>query len=208
LVCNAGNLRKQLLIGAAQNEVMELMKMLFVICFLGFVSFAFGAARLFPTIDLDNPEFPYFKVRPGDLSGELLEKYSVGNVIVEPRIWFSHQTVSNPVKTYHLGVYFFSKTNTSSAVVKSVSVSLNDEELPYGKELVASSPKDWRPYAKDETFYICSVEGEPIDQPETILLKAKVDVSLLVEVTNESGEVTRKSIEVNFMPKRRRAFKW
>lgn len=183
------------------------MKVLFVVCFL-FVALALWGCRHHSTIDLDNPEFPRYKVRPGDLSGKLLEKYSVGNVIVEPRIWFSHQTVKNPEKTYHFGVLFFSRTNTSSAVVSSVSVLLNGKELSYGSELIRHPATDWKLSPKDPTFYICSVEGKPIDRPETSLLKARVEVSLVVEVENRGGEVTEKQIDAYFVPKKRRQFKW
>ena len=184
------------------------MRVLFIVCFLGLLVLALGGCRFHSTIDLDNPEFPRYKIRPWDLSEKLLEKYSVGNVIVEPRIWFSHQTVKNPVKTYHLGVLFFSKTNTSSAVVSSVSVLLNGKEFPYGNELIGRPSTDWKVSPEDSTFYIRSVEGEPIDQPETSLLKARVDVSLVVEVMDKRGEATKKQIDTYFVPKKRRQFKW
>lgn len=41
--------------------------------------------RVYTIVDLDNPEFPC-ELKPMDLSEELLEKYSVGDVIVEPQI--------------------------------------------------------------------------------------------------------------------------
>jgi hypothetical protein len=147
---------------------------------------------------LENPEYPD-AMRPADLSGDLLNKYSVGHVIVHPRIVYTDGAMT----TQNLFVVFFSQTNTSEVAVKALTVFVNGKKLEYGEQIIDDPVPSWELYPINGPFYAGSISGEPIACPKVEMTKARVDVSLIVLVKDESGKVTEKKIDAYFVPKKR-----
>ena len=156
-----------------------------------------SACRIHSMINLENPEFPP-TLRLEDLSGELLEKYSVGNVIVQPLLRHDQMEVS-----YYLTVLFASTTNSMIVSVKEIALLVNGEEIIYGEEMLGKWASDWALYPLRKPFYVLSIRGISIDPPKVDMVKARVDVSLMVSVKDESGKVLEKQIDTYFVPKKR-----
>ena len=149
-------------------------------------------------IVLENPEFPD-NLHPKELDADLLKKYSVGEVIVHPRISYMDgaQTI------FMLFPVFLSKANTPVVLIKTVTLKVNGVELEYGEQIINGSSSEWRLAPINEPFYVSSISGGPIDRPKEEMIKARVDVSLEVSVKEENGKVTEKIIDVYFLPKKR-----
>jgi len=152
------------------------MKLVLMICLL-FLGLVFSACRVYTIVDLDNPEFPR-ELKPADLSGELLDKYSVGDVIVEPRLWHADGFQTN----YAPFILFFSETNTSVAFISSVCVSVDGKQLEHDVDLCGKQSSDWKLQEGNKPFYVCYIEGTAIERPKVEMTKARVDVSLVVSV--------------------------
>jgi len=156
-----------------------------------------SACRIYSIVDLANPEFP-LELNPSDLSEKVLEKYTVGNVIVEPQI--RHGVHHGQ---YKLTVLYSSESTAVSASIDKVSVLVNSKEISYGDELLGKRCLEWQLYSENEPRYVCSISGATIDPPELDMTKVRVDVSLMVSVQDENGHTTEKQIDVYFVPKKR-----
>ena len=162
------------------------------------VFFIFSGCRLYSWVVLENPEFPDAML-PIDLDANLLKKYSVGDVIVHPRILYTDGTQT----TQGVFVMFFSRTNTSVASIKALTLYVNRAELEYGKQIVSDSASGWELYPANNPFYVCSIDGAPIELSKPEIVKGKVNLFLTVLVKKENGKVIEKKIESCFLPKKR-----
>lgn len=163
------------------------------------VCFSVLGCRIYSWMILENPEFPKTLV-PSEFTGDLLDKYSVSGVIVEPRFWHVDGNQTN----YQLVVMFHSEETNLNVRVESASVMLDDESLSDGAVLINQQPTPWKLYESNDPFYTSRVKGAPIERPKAELVKSvQVDVSLTVAVTDEDGSVTRKQIDCHFLPKKR-----
>ena len=143
---------------------------------------------------LENPEFP----QGSDLStldSGLLEKYSVGDVIVRPRM---HKPGPGQ---YSLMVVFFSKSNARDPSVDHVALRVNGEPVDYDFPLGTAARDGWYGLSYHKPYLVSGVEGPVITPPDGIELKdARVDLSLDVSLPAENGETLRKRIECHFVP--------
>ena len=155
--------------------------------------------RIYSWMILENPEFPE-ALTLSDVTGELLEKYSVNGVIVEPGFWHVDGNQTN----YQLVIMFHCESTNLEVRVESASVILDGETLSDGSALVAQQLAPWKLYENNDPFYNSLVKGAPIARSKAELVKSvRVDVSLTVAVTDEHGEITRKQIDSYFVPKKR-----
>ena len=90
--------------------------------------------------------------------------------------------------------------------IKTVTLSVNGVKVEYGKEMLNVWASDWDLYQINESFYVTSIEGEPIDRPKEVMVKARVDVSFEVLIKEESGKIIEKKIDAYFLPKKRAFF--
>lgn len=174
------------------------MKMILTVSLMFLVFVIFSGCRLYSMIVLENPEFPDAML-PTEMDADLLKKYTVGGVIVHPRIHYADSAQT----TYKLLAVFFSKTNTPVVSIKTLTVSVSGTKLEYGKQIISELISDWELYPANKPFYVCSISGEPINRPKEEMVKARVNVSLEVLVEEKSGKVTKKKIDVCFLPKKR-----
>ena len=174
------------------------MKMILTVSLMFFVFVIFTGCRLYSMIVLENPEFPDAML-PTEMDADLLKKYTVGGVIVHPRIHYADSAQT----TYKLLAVFFSKTNTPVVSIKTLTLSVSGTKLEYRKQIIGALISDWELYPANKPFYVCSISGEPIDRPKEEMVKSRVNVSLQVSVEEESGRVTEKKIDAYFLPKKR-----
>ncbi len=174
------------------------MKIIHTVSIMFLLLFLVSGCRYHSWMVLENPEFPDAMLLT-ELDADLLKKYTVGEVIVQPRFVPADSTQT----TYKLFVLFFSKTNTPIVSIKTVALSINGTNLEYGKQFIKGLTSDWELYPVHKPFYVCSISGETIDRPKVELDKARVDISLEVSVKDESGKVTEKKIDAYFVPKKR-----
>lgn len=162
-----------------------------------FIATGYGC-HVYSMVVLENQDFPD-TVSPKDASPKILDKYSVGDVIVWPRIFFfdGRQT------KYQLDIAFYSKATSSSVSIKSLDLKVNDERLEYGDEMVDAPASGWSTGVSIEPFYVCGIAGGPIDRPKSEMVESEVDVSLLVVVKGENGLMAEKRISSHFLPKKR-----
>lgn len=143
---------------------------------------------------LENPEFPQDR-DPTTLDSGLLEKYSVGDVIVRPRMY------KPGPGDYSLMVVFFSKSNTRDPSVDHVAIRVDGEPVDYDFPLGTSARDGWYGPHPREPYWISGVEGPVVTPPDGIELKnARVDLSLEVSLPEEDGKTLRKRIECHFVP--------
>jgi len=162
-----------------------------------YMSMSYGC-DVYSIVDLENPDFGD-KVSPLKFSREALEKYSVGDVVVRPRLIFF-----DPEQTkYYLHVSFYSKSISTDVSVKSVELKVNSQEIEYGNEMIGAPASDWASGQLIEPFYSCDIVGSPIDRPLSEMVDSYVDVSLLVATRREDGSVSEKVISARFLPKKR-----
>ncbi len=174
------------------------MKMIITVCFIFIALVAFSGCRFYAWMVLENPEFPDAML-PTKLKLKILKKYTVGDVIVHPRI--SHTDGSQTAA--ELFVVCFSETNSSIVAIESVVVFIDDVELDYGDQITRESMSIWESYSTDKSFYVSSISGKALDCSKEKITKAKVDVSLLISVKGADGKITEKQIDTYFVPKKR-----
>jgi hypothetical protein len=147
---------------------------------------------------LENPEFPDATL-PKDMKRAIMDKYTVGDVIVHPRIAYADGAMT----TQRLVMVFFSNTNTATVTVKALTLTVNEVILEYGDRFIDASVSDWKSYQVNKPFYVCGIHGDPIDHPKAELIKNKVKLSLTISVKDKSGKAAEKTIEADFLPKKR-----
>jgi len=162
------------------------------------ISFVLCGCKIYSWKVLENSEFPD-QANPAELDTDVLEKYTVGNVIVHPRILY----MDGEMTTQQLFVVFFSRTNTSKVAIKNVTMWINENELEYGDSLIDVPASDWSLYSRSKKFYVCSIGGTAINYPKEKLLKNGVQLSLTISVENENGKAYEKQINAEFVPKKR-----
>jgi hypothetical protein len=158
----------------------------------------FCSCKVHSWMVLENPEFPDAML-PTQLEPDILNKYSVGEVIVHPRILY----VDGAMTAQRLVVVFFSKKDTEEVSIKGLVLSVNGVKLKYGNEIVNASTSSWELYPANKPFYVCGIHGEPIDRQKKELIKARIDVSIEVSVKETGGDVIEKKINANFIPQKR-----
>jgi len=166
--------------------------------FCVYVIVIFSGCQRYSMIVFENPEFPDTML-PTKMDADLLKKYTVGGVIIHPRIHYADSTQT----TYKLLAIFFSKTNTPVVLIKTLTISINGTKLEYGKQIIGELTSDWDMYSENKPFYVSSISGEPIDRQKEEIVKARVVVSLIVSVEEDNGKITEKKINVYFLPKKR-----
>ena len=121
------------------------MKIILTVSLMFFMFVIFSGCRLYSMIVLENPEFPDAML-PTDIDADLLKKYTVEGVIVHPRIHYADSAQT----TYKLLAVFFSKTNTPVVSIKTLTISVNNTKLEYGKQIISEFEKHKKltPYQK------------------------------------------------------------
>ena len=149
-------------------------------------------------IILDNPEFPA-QLHPAKVNADLLRKYSIGNVIVKPLFMYTDGFQDR----FKLIVTFYSMKDTPQVSIEALTVSVDGAKLDYGRQIATRIASDWRLGLTIKPFYSCHISDEPIDRPKEEMVEARVDVSVRVSVEDESGDITRETIDAYFLPKKR-----
>ena len=157
-------------------------------------------------LEFNNPELSIRKNGLVGINEASLEKYSIEGVIIEPLIWFKHETVSNPVTTYHFGIIFYSKSTNKKVSISSIDIQLKGEKIAYGKNIINKSIADWKPFPTFPQLFFCSVEGNAIDRSVSDLYETSINVSIIINVETETGKFIQKKIDSNFFPKERSKF--
>lgn len=148
-----------------------------------------------PPEQLDNPEFPQ-RQGLGSVGGDVLEKYSVGDVVVRPRM------VRRAPGKYMLVIGFCSKDGDRSPSVGSVEVAVDGVPVEY--DFPPGTPPAGKWYGRrqlDNPSWWCWVEGPEIVPPEGVAMKdARVDVAVVVSMPDGEGGEAKKRIECFFVP--------
>ena len=147
---------------------------------------------------LENPEWRDGVLVP-DMDPDLLEKYTVGDVVVHPVAYFQDDTMAR----IHLSFGFHSKADTSVISVKSLTVSIGGEELDYGEPISPTRESDWKVSMPPPLPYLCGTRRLTVEAPPGEMPRSRVEFSLVVSVREESGKVTKKKIEAYFLAEKR-----
>jgi len=180
-----------------------MLKENFTLYIILFFILLFSGCRLYSWIVFENPEFPD-NYLPTDLSPKLLEKYTVADVVVHPRIQSTDGTQTNQ----GIFVVFFSKTDTSVATIKALKLFVNGAELEYGEKIIGVSASAWKQIPENKPYYSCIIVGDPIkfEWKKTEIAKCKVDLHLTILVKDIAGNNVTKMIQCSFIPKKRSYF--
>lgn len=163
-------------------------------------SILFSACQVHSIVDLDNPEFPD-TLSVGALSGSLLRKYSIEDVIIRPRIEHgSSQT------DYKIVVQCFSKTNTTAVSIKTVSVLINGKRTLCDGDVFVSGiwSTDWNFYQENRPYSIISFWSDyTVVLTSSEVEKTRVDVSIVILVKKDCGRISERIFCASFIPKKR-----
>lgn len=173
------------------------MKHLLVFVIIGLTLMVLCGCGVYSVVDLQNPEYPD-DLLPSAVTGKLLEKYSVGDVIVTPHMF---QGVTQEGE-FALMVMFASKNKLCVPRVDNVEIAVNGVHVDYTFPLGASANGEWKtnPY---DPFFVCGPVGPIIAPPGVVMAKSRVDLSLSVSVEDKIGVMTSKRIDCYFIPHKR-----
>ncbi|MCZ7591312.1 MAG: hypothetical protein M5U15_03775 [Kiritimatiellae bacterium] len=173
------------------------MRVMLLILFVAAISFLVGC-RIYSMVAFENREFPS-DVRPSTISSAIAEKYSVGDVIIQPRIIHA-----DPAQTsYKLAILFFSKTTNETVSISSVSIFIDGNKLEYGEGLIGQVPSPWKMYSANHPFFASSVSGEPMVFPPKNGNVSRIDMKITVLIKQGGNNATAKIIDASFVPKKK-----
>lgn len=148
-----------------------------------------------PPEQLDNPEFSQRQAL-GSVGGGVLEKYSVGDVVVWPRM------ARRAPGEYALVIGFYSKDGDRSPSVGSVEVAVDGIPVAYEFPLGPPAVDKWYGRRRPgDPCWVCGVAGPVVVPPEGVAMKdARVDVALEVSAPDGKGGEAKKRIQCFFVP--------
>ncbi len=147
---------------------------------------------------LENPEWRQ-GVLLADVAPDMLEKHTVGDVVVLPGAWFR----DNSMAEIKLVVGFHSVSSTSVISIKTLIVSIAGKKLDYGEPISPTKATDWEPTMPAPFPYLCETRVLTVRPPPGEMPKSRLDVSLVAVVREERGKETEKTIEAYFLPEKR-----
>jgi len=152
-----------------------------------------SSCRIYSWFVLENPEFPD-RMLPTELEPDILDKYTVGNVIVQPRVIYN----DGAMKTQKVFILFFSKEIKSKVSIKTFSLSCDGVEMQKSKNTDSYTISDWEYYKGNAPFYVCFISSDSFET-----LKDAAHLFLIVTVTENSGNIIEKKIDTDFELRKR-----
>jgi hypothetical protein len=163
--------------------------------------------QISPFVELENPEFPLGRY-PFSLSKKLRDKYSVGNIVINPRM-MRHGSIGKAPSSEGYGLTVFlhaPESNTVSCAIQKIKLAVNGKAYVYGEDLLHTPHSEWRlnGWQFRDSFYTCAISSENwLTPPGVDMTQARVDVSLLISVKDGNGDETEKQLDVFFLPNKR-----
>lgn len=160
--------------------------MIWAIMILGIL--VVGGCKMHSMVVMENSDFPD-DADPTDIRPEIFDKYSVGSVIVHPRIVYanSEQTLFKPF------IVFFSKSNDVDVNVDNLTLHMNGEKICDYRG-IKGPVSEWSAYEPNDLFYVCYIAGAPIETPKATMVKNGVEMLLDIS-SRDGGKVFNKRIE-------------
>lgn len=160
-------------------------------------------------IEFMNLDFPVDGITEKSFASSQFDEFMVGDILVEPRIMFTHITDSNPRRNYYLGLIFHSNHKDKALpVVKSANLFINGKSVDRDLGITDTRPSPWRvsPYNKD--LFISNLEGDELFSASAAadLKKTKISIMVSLKLEVEGAPYIEKEIHCNFSVKKRSRF--
>ena len=160
-------------------------------------------------IEFINLDFPGNGITEKSFASSQFDKFMVGEILVEPRIMFTHITDSNPSRNYYLGLIFHSNHKYKTLpIVKTADLFINGKHVYRDLGITYTRSSPWRvsPYNKD--LFISNLEGDKLFTASAAADFKKTKMSIMVRLKLEAEEAPsiEKEIHCNFSIKKRSRF--